>query len=72
VHSVYFVSFWFTRRADRFRGFVGNLNDMKPGSVTQIDRWRRLNRGKPTNGFVVGLRGTREDWVDEIECTRKE
>jgi hypothetical protein len=27
------VAFWFTRRADSFRGFVGNLKDMNPGSI---------------------------------------
>jgi hypothetical protein len=32
---VYCVAFWFTRRADSFRGFVGNLKDMNPGSITQ-------------------------------------
>jgi hypothetical protein len=28
------VAFWFTKRADSFKGFVGNLKDMNPGSIT--------------------------------------
>jgi hypothetical protein len=32
---MYCVAFWFTRRDDSFRGFVGNPNDMNPGSITQ-------------------------------------
>jgi hypothetical protein len=30
VHSVCCVAFWFTRRADSFRGFVGNPNRHEP------------------------------------------
>jgi hypothetical protein len=36
VYPVYCVAFWFTRRADNFRGFVGNPKDMNPGSITQM------------------------------------
>jgi hypothetical protein len=57
MHFVYCVAFWFTRRADIFRGFFGNPKDMKLGSITQMVEERR----KPTNGFVSMLEGTRED-----------
>jgi hypothetical protein len=40
-------------------GFVGTLKDMNPRSTTQVVGKSRSSN--PTNGFVVALRGTRED-----------
>jgi hydroxylamine reductase (hybrid-cluster protein) len=39
VHSVHNVSFWFTRRADSFEGFVGNLLRSEPGSAQVTNKW---------------------------------
>jgi hypothetical protein len=33
---VYYVAFWFTRRDNSFRGFVGNLKDMNPRLITHM------------------------------------
>jgi hypothetical protein len=57
---VYCVAFWFTRRADSFRGFVGNPERHEPW-VNNSDSRKKKSSVKPTNGSVVVLRGTRED-----------
>jgi hypothetical protein len=45
---VYGVAFWFTRRVDSFRGFVGNPKDMNLGSINQTIEESGLN---PTLGM---------------------
>jgi hypothetical protein len=39
------VAFWFTRRADIFRRFVGNPKDINPGSITQMIEKEEKNQG---------------------------